>query len=121
MITTKLSNNILNHVFGGETYTPPEAIYVALFTSNGEIDADEYQRMEITFSSASNGRIESDKEVRFPVAVSEWGTVTKLALYDAQTGGSKLDEFPVNNKIVEKNEQIYIPAGSYNIEVVECD
>src|SRR5690625_967523 len=121
MITTQLSNDILNHVFRGETYTRPENIYLALFTSSGEVDADEYSRMVITFSSASNGRIESDKEVRFPVAVTDWGTITQLVLYDSETGGTKLSENDVEGKKVEHNEQLYVPSGSYDIEVVECD
>lgn len=119
MFTKDMQNNILNHVFRGETYTPPSKLYVGLLTSSGEVSAKEYERQEITFTESTTGENASDEEVRFPIATSDWGTVNGMGIFDAETDGTQLDELSVPDKSVTENEQPFIPVGGYDIELVE--
>lgn len=121
--TSVLTDNVLNHVFRNRPYAPPKKLYVGLFTANGEVTAGDYKRAEITFGAPDNGIIANDTEVRFSIAITEWGTVTGMGIFDAESGGSQLDELEldIEGKLVDENEQPYIPAGEYKIEVKPCD
>ena len=114
MIADKFKNDLLNRLAS-------DGGYLGLSTVDGEVTAGDYSRVPITFNEPSNGLIENDKEIRFTVALSDWGTVTSIDLYDVESDGEPLISQPINEKSVTENEQIYIHVGSYEIEVVECD
>src|SRR5690625_2369272 len=63
--TRELENKVLNHIFRNESYTPPEKVYVGLFTSTGEVTGAGYTRQEIPFRESSNGRIVNDMNAAF--------------------------------------------------------
>lgn len=119
--TNNLTNNLLNHVFRNKPYTSPETLYVGLLTSNEEVSAGEYKRQQIEFNEPSGGVIKNSNEARFPIATSDWGKVTGLAIYDAESGGNKLDELTVTSKEVTENEQPFVPVEGYEIEVKEVE
>lgn len=84
---------ILNQEFRSGT------VYLALYTSNPtaadtgtEVSGAGYVRMPITFSppTVENGKqtIKNDAKVEFPVAESDWGTITHIGLRDAEIGGN---------------------------------
>jgi len=73
-------------------------VYLALYTSNPtgadtgtEVSGGGYARQPIEFSAPADegGKqtIKNAAEIRFPVATSDWGTVTHIGIRTAATGG----------------------------------
>src|SRR5690625_4740827 len=114
--TRELENNVLNHIFRGEAYTPPEKVYVGLLTSAGEVTGEGYTRQELTFRDSSNGRMVNHNEIRFPIAEEDWGTITRAGVFDAQSGGTQLTETSVNETEVIENEQVMYAIGDFEVE-----
>ena len=92
-----LENKIIDHMLRNQAYTPPTAVYVALFTSptddaggGTEVSGGGYVRQAVTLSAASGGASSNSADVTFPQATADWGTVTHLALMDAESGGEML-------------------------------
>jgi hypothetical protein len=98
--TAWLETQLLGQVFGGSSYTPPEAIYAALFTvapaySTGvgtEVGAPEYMRLEATWSSVTGVPPYSlnNNRMEWPCAVVPWGLVSSIVLLDAPISGNML-------------------------------
>lgn len=99
--STYLDNKLLDVIFAGTAYpTPPK--YVALFSSDaglsantptGELSGGGYNRVKIentAFNAAASSLVTNKSEVTFPVATESWGTITHIALMDAQTSGNVL-------------------------------
>jgi hypothetical protein len=93
-------NEILDHLFGKGTYTPP-TIYVGLSTAEPLKDASalaepvgaNYSRVETSASDwniASSGIINNAVAVTFSQASGSWGTPTHFVLFDALIGGNML-------------------------------
>jgi|SRR5699024_3311422 len=118
-----LNSNILDYVFGGESFTPPSEFYVALYTSETtEVSASDYERMTIEFGSATNNEIKNSTEVRFPIALSDWGEVTHIALFDAETGGNLLDIDDAESvHDVKENTRYTIPVDNLTIILDKCE
>lgn len=123
MLTEQTRNKVLDLIFRGVAYTAPTTVYIGLHTATGEVTGTGYKRMPITFGAATAGASKNTTEVRFPIAGAAWGTVTKLAIYDALTAGNKLDELaltPDKVKEIGKNEQPLVPVGGYDTGMIEC-
>ena len=95
-----LENELLDHVFGKGSYTPP-TIYVALSTANplddgsglSEPSGNGYSRVQTSgtdWNAASGGSIDNAGEITFAEATGSWGTITHFALMDAASGGNML-------------------------------
>lgn len=121
--TNQTNTNILNHVFRNQPYTSPDKVYVGLFTSaNTEVSGGGYTRKEITFGAPfadGNGmKIANDAEVRFPIGTADWGEITHAGIFDAETGGTRLDISTAEAvRLVRENDQLYIAAGNYKIKL----
>ena len=115
---------LLNAVFRGTAFTSPANIFVALYTSNPtdadtgtEVNAAEYARQTVTFTEPTQdaqgrARISNSNEIVFPIAQSNWGTVTHIGLRDAATAGNLLYYGPfVTPKAVNVNDQLRIVPG----------
>lgn len=100
-LSSYLETALLNHVFRGVTYTPPAAIYVALYTSNPtkmdtgqEVVGGGYVRRSVTFSvpalESNLKTIKNNADLVFPTATANWNAVTHVGLRDAATGGNLL-------------------------------
>jgi hypothetical protein len=100
-----LENKVLDHVLGegARNFTSPATLYVALFKENGStltnLEAgtltDEistsgtaYSRQAINFGNAASGSAASSGTVTWTTATASWGTVTAVAIMDADTVGS---------------------------------
>lgn len=90
-------NKVLNLVFKGQAFTPPTAVYMALFTTNPtengtgtEVSGGGYARQTVTLATSTAGTISSTSDVLFPIATAAYGTVTHVAFFDALTGGNML-------------------------------
>ena len=95
-----LENELLDHVFGKGSYTPP-TIYVALSTANplddgsglAEPSGNSYARVQTAatdWNAASSGFIDNATVIEFNEATGSWGTITHFALMDAASGGNLL-------------------------------
>src|SRR5699024_12370569 len=100
----------LNYVFR-EKYG---SLYLALLTSAGEVSGEGYERQLITFVEASNSRISNDAEVHFPVALEDWGDVTKTAIYDDKTDRTKITAaYETATNTINKNKPISMQISEY--------
>jgi hypothetical protein len=126
-MTAYLKNKLLDHATGKTAYTKPDAVYLAAFVGDPEGAGNEvtantttdYIRKVITFGSAADaGAIPNTAEVNFGVAGSAWGTITHLAIYDAETSGNRLwsDEMAASQTI-DANEQLTIPISSLDLSL----
>jgi hypothetical protein len=98
--STFWANEILDHLFGKGSYTPP-TIHVALSTSAptdaggnvSEPSGGAYARKQTAASdwNTASGRLtDNATALEFAEATASWGTITHFALYDAATGGNFL-------------------------------
>jgi len=96
-----LRNELLDHLFGKDTYSSPSNIYVALSTTAPSGDGsgvtepsgNGYARASTDsadWSSASSFEIQNTSEISFPESTGSWGTITHFVLYDAASGGNML-------------------------------
>jgi len=116
--TSNLKDDVLNHVFRNTPYTQPATVYVGLFTSTGEVSASSYTRELITFATPVGNTIKNDAEVRFPIAVEDWGEVTSAGIFDAETAGNRLDNADIAlSKSVRANDQFVIMTENYSISL----
>ena len=83
------------------SYTSPSAVYVALFTSDdstgatgenleagvlsNEVVGNGYERKAVTFGTISNGVVSNSANVTFDAATGDWGTITHVAVMDANS------------------------------------
>ena len=119
-----LETEILDHVFGGNAYTAPSTLYVALFTSNPDEDASgtevstsgtAYARQSVAMTVTGNTAT-SDAAVEYPTATANYGTVSHVGIMDASTGGNLLAYAALTtSKTIETGDVFRIPAGDLDI------
>lgn len=137
--STYLDNKILGHVFNDTAYATP-AKYWALFTSakgltdnssaKDEVTGEGYARVKAensAFTTPSASVVKNANAIEFPVAISNWGRVTHVAIMDAATDGnvlawgvirnpSTLDERP---RDVDAGDQFIIRAQTLSIRITD--
>lgn len=119
-------NEILDHVFGKGTYTPP-TIYVALSTADptddgsgmAEPSGNGYARKQTAaadWNAASAGAIDNANAIEFPEATGSWGTITHFALFDAAIGGNMLGHGTLSqSKSVGSGDTVKFAAGELDV------
>lgn len=124
-----LDNKILDHLFKGTAYATPTK-YLAIFkagdglTENASAtwSANElntttdkaYHRIVLantTFDAAANSAVVNNVNYEFPVAESDWGTVSHVAIMDAQTGGNVLAWGAIRNPVTLAEQPREILTG----------
>ena len=123
-----LDNKVLDHVFKGTSYATPTK-YLAIFRSgdgltennSGTWDANElqstaqgYHRIALadsTFDAASSSAIKNNVNYEFPVAESDWGTVSHVAIMDAETEGNVLAWGAIRNPVTMAEQPREILTG----------
>ncbi len=87
-------NMIINHMLRNLAFTPPTAVWAALFTAvtglegnnpTAEVSGGSYARVAIPLAAASGGASSNNADLTFTTASADWGTVTHAAVVDAQT------------------------------------
>lgn len=124
-----LEESLLNAICRGQTYEGAPVIYVALYTTaptdndlGMEVSGAGYVRQAVTFSEPSQvvgkATIENTEDVVFPVASSDWGTVTHVGIRDAETGGNLLFHKEVNNpRTILTNDRVRFLQGEIKIDL----
>jgi len=123
--TDFMENKIIDHMLRNQAYTPPSTIYLALFTSapsdaggGTEVSGGSYARQAVTLSAASGGASENSADITFPQATADWGTITHVALMDAETGGNMLMHTAIDaSKTVNNGDTFKINAGDLDVTV----
>lgn len=123
--TDYLEDKLLDHTLRNVAYTPPTTIYVGLFTSapgetggGTEVSGGDYARQAATFDAAANGQTSNSADIVFPVATADWGTITHIALFDADTAGNMLYYGALSvSKIIQVGDQFIIKAGNLTISL----
>ena len=98
------ANKVLDNIFRGTAFSVPN-LHIALFTSSAGLETNNAaSQTEITaagtgyartavpsytgFTAAASGKTTNATALEFHVASRDWGTVTHIALMDAETGGN---------------------------------
>ncbi len=94
-----LEDKVLEHVFGGNAYSAPSTLYVALYTvaptdtgGGTEVSGGAYVRKASTFNvSGTNPTTASNAgAVEYPTATANYGTVVAVGIFDALSSGNLL-------------------------------
>jgi hypothetical protein len=103
MITSFSSNRLLDYNFGSTAYSGglPTTYYFGLSTSTINFDGtgatepvgNGYARVAFTnnksnWGVASNGVLTNGVAITFPESSASWGTITYVAMWDANTSGN---------------------------------
>lgn len=124
-----LEDAVLDHVLGNTPYTQPLNLYLGLFTADTGLETNTpsaevsaggtaYVRKTITFNTASGGTSDNAATVTFDAATANWGTVTDVAVMDAETGGNVLFYGSVTTpKTIETGDTFQVSAGNLSISL----
>lgn len=129
-----LEGKVLDHVLRVASYTQPAALFLALFnntsgnaaanleagTLTDEVSASgtAYGRKSIAFNAASSGTSTNSGTVTFDTATASWGTVTHVAIMDAQTSGNVLFWGAVTvPKEIASGDTFQVSAGNLSISL----
>jgi len=94
-----LEDKVLDHVFGGNAYTAPSTLYVALYTvaptdtgGGTEVSGGAYARQTATFSVSGTDPTTASNTaaIEYPTATADSGTVVAVGVFDALTSGNLL-------------------------------
>ena len=94
-----LEDKVLDHVFGGNAYSAPSTLYVALYTvaptdtgGGTEVSGGGYVRQSSAFTvSGTNPTTASNSAaVEYPTATADYGTVVAVGIFDALSSGNLL-------------------------------
>lgn len=121
-------NEILDHIFGKGSYTPP-TIYVGLSTADpgddgtglSEPSGNGYARVQTAASdwnSASGGSLDNAEVIEFSEATGDWGTVTHFALFDTASGGNLLAHGSLSqSKSIAGGDTARFAAGDLDVSM----
>lgn len=120
-----LEDKLLNCVLRNTAFTPPAALYLALYTADpGEGDAGTevaaagYARQPITFGAPVNNTVANASTIAFPVASAAWGTIAYVGIRDASSGGNLLFSAAVATpQSVGVNNQVIFNAGQITVNL----
>ena len=120
-----LEDKVLNHVFGGNGYTAPSTLYVALYTvapddtgGGTEVTGGSYARQTATFtvSGTSPTTATNAAAIEYPTATANYGTVTSVGILDASSGGNLLAYADLDtSKVVSTGDVFRFDAGDLDI------
>lgn len=129
-----LENKVLDHVLKNTAFSQPSNLFLALFNNTSTNTAanleagtltDEtstsgtaYGRKAIAFGAAVNGSSASSATVTFDAAQSAWGTITHVAVMDAQTSGNVLFWGAVTTpKDIQTGDTFQVTSGNLTISL----
>jgi hypothetical protein len=121
-----LEDKVLDHVFGGNSYTAPGTLYLALYTAapsdtggGTEVSGGSYARKSMaamTVSGTSPTTATNGSAVEFVTATGSWGTVTHVGVMDASTSGNLMAWAALTaSKTVASGDVFRFDAGDLDI------
>lgn len=128
--STFLEAAALNHFFRNQPQIPPPQLFAALYISDPtddnvgtEIQGGGYVRQTVTFTApikpeGEKTQISNNTEIRFPVASSDWGTISHFGIMTEATGGNLLAHAAVPiPKIIENGDEAKFNVGTLTIKM----
>lgn len=122
-----LEDKVLEHVFGGNAFTAPSTLYVALFTvapsdtgGGTEVSGGAYARQTATFNVSGTNPTEASNvaAIEYPTATANYGTVLAVGVFDASSGGNLLAYSTLTtNKTIDTGDVFRINAGDLDIRL----
>ena len=124
--TDHLETRALGLLFTGDAISRPTAWFAALFVSTtapGDTGGGSevsfvntgYVRRPIAFSVAGN-LATNIAAIEWPTATGDWGNITHMAVFDADTGGNMLVHAVLSaSKNIASGDVLRIPAGDLDI------
>lgn len=119
-----LEDAVLNHVFGGDAYTSPSSVYLALYTTaptdaggGTQVSGNGYARQEITFDAADSGEVTSTSPVSFTASGGSFGTIVAVGVFDASTGGNLLAWKAITPVTINDTDTLTFPAGDITVSL----
>lgn len=124
--TDYLEDKVLDHVFGGNAYTAPTNLYVALYTvspgddgtGGTEVSGGGYARQTATFNVSGSSPTEATNAaaIEYPTATADYGTVVACAILDASSGGNMLAYATLtSSKVVSTGDVFRFDQGDLDI------
>ena len=124
--TDYLEDKVLDHVFGGSSYSAPGTLYVGLFTAapsdtggGTEVSGGSYARKSMpamTVSGTSPTTATNGAAVEFVTATGSWGTVTHVGIFDASSSGNLLCWAALSaSKVVASGDVIRFDQGDLDV------
>ena len=120
-----LEDRVLEHLFGGNAFTAPSTLYVALYTvapsdtgGGTEVSGGAYARQTATFTvSGTNPTTASNTAaIEYPTATANYGTVVAVGVFDALTSGNLLAYSTLDSsKVVSSGDVFRFNAGDLDI------
>lgn len=120
-----LEDKVLDHVFGGNAFTAPSTLHVALYTvapsdtgGGTEVSGGAYARQTATFTvSGTNPTTASNTAaIEYPTATANYGTVVAVGVLDASSGGNLLAYSTLDSsKVVSSGDVFRFNAGDLDI------
>ena len=118
-----LENALINATLRATNFTAPTAVYISLHTadptddgSGTEVSGNAYVRQAATFGAPSNGVSTTTADITFPQATGSWGTVSYIAIWDAESTGNMLYHTPLDvAKAIDTGDIFKIAAGSLTV------
>jgi len=120
-----LEKKLLDHVLTNTAYTPPTDLYIGLFTTDPldagtgtEVTGGAYARQKATFGAASapGGTSTTTADITFPIATTDWGTITHVGVFDDTTGGNLLLHGALETaRTINTDNQLIILTGELTV------
>ena len=120
-----LEDKVLDHVFGGNAYTAPTTLYVALYTvapsdtgGGTEVSGGAYARQTAAFTvSGTNPTTATNSAaIEYPTATADYGTVVAVGILDASSSGNLLAYSTLDSsKVVSSGDVFRFNAGDLDI------
>lgn len=122
-----LEDKVLDHVFGGNAFTAPSTLYVALFTvapsdtgGGTEVSGGAYARQTATFSVSGTNPTEASNtaSIEYPTATASYGTVVAVGVFDASSSGNLLAYSNLTtSKAIDTGDVFRINTGDLDIRL----
>jgi hypothetical protein len=119
-----LETEILDHVFGGNAYTAPTTMYLALYTvapsdTGGGTEVSTvstgYARQAVAFTVSGN-TASNTAAIEYATATANYGTVVAVGVLDAETSGNLMAYASLSaSKAIETGDVFRVPAGDLDI------
>jgi hypothetical protein len=120
--TNLLETRVLQWALTNGSPTRPTAWWVGLFTAapgeaggGTEVSGNGYTREAVTFTVSGN-LATNDAAIEWPTATGTWGTITHIAVFDAETSGNMLVYATLtSSKTIASGDVLRIPSGDLDV------
>ena len=126
-LSNDLETKLINHILRNTQHTTPgTSIYIALFTddpgedaSGTEVTGGSYVREQCSsWDAPTDGATANTAAITFTQATASWGTVSHVAIFDAETVGNMLFYGALTaSKAIDDGDTFEIPAGDLDVSL----